>query len=64
MIPYMRNSTLHMELSLVIWKDDNVIAVSALCGLKYIGYDWRSHCAETMRDMDFVPPEEDHDVWM
>ena len=38
--------------------------VRSLYGLKYSRADCRSHCAETMRDMDFVTLEEYPDVWM
>ena len=37
------------------WKGASVVVVRALHRIKSSGSSWRSHCAETMRDMDLYP---------
>ena len=41
-----------------------VVVVRALYRLKYSGDSWRVNCANTMRDMDFLPLEANPDVWI
>ena len=46
------------------WKDASVVVVRAIYGFKSNGAAWRSHCAETMRYIDFILLEADPNAWM